>query len=198
MYNLNLFFIQREFFVELWNDEVLLDKTRTENASKDLLDHIGNLLKKHNLLMQDIARFNSLSGPGSFSSIRIAYSTLSALRRVFANVQYSSYYVEDLFNNDEFYNDMIRSANNADAVYNLLIRLNKNIFLVFDKSWEVKFRKDLDKRIEYRMLYESEIGIVDDLYDLNITLICNTGERLNCMRSNIIKEPFYVYMPVGM
>ncbi|QEK37958.1 hypothetical protein FZC35_00995 [Candidatus Cytomitobacter indipagum] len=180
---MNIFFIQREFFIELWHGSDFTGKMHVKTPSNNLLECIGILLKRHDLSMNDLSHFNSISGPGSFSSIRIAYSTLSALKRVFLHINFSSHNMEDLLDNPK----------------NLLIRLNRNIFLVFDNKWEVKFRKELDIDQEYKMIYEKEMNLIDDLNDMKIELIQNAGKLMNSINenhANCIKEPLYIYMPV--
>ncbi|QEK38485.1 hypothetical protein [Candidatus Cytomitobacter primus] len=139
MYILNMFFIQRVFFLELWNDSKLVSKSRMEDASKDLLIEIDKILQQNEISMKHIHRVHSLSGPGSFSSIRIAYSTIIALQKVFNHIQYASFYL----------NDLIKNPNN------LLIQLNKNIFILFQDEWKVIFKKQLDQNVTYQTIAEN-------------------------------------------
>ncbi len=173
MHSLTMFFLQRKFFLSLWNNDKLLHKSIFEDASKLLLSEIDKLLDKEGLKMTDLKNFYSISGPGSFSSIRVAYSTLLATKKVFSNLNCASYYVNELISDD-----------------NIILKLNNNIYLVCEnEKWNTVLKKDLDLKKNYVALEEYDL-------DCNIKIVSDIEKNMILGASKKLKEPLYVYMPV--
>ncbi|USO00473.1 MAG: hypothetical protein H6845_01445 [Alphaproteobacteria bacterium] len=174
MNTLVIFFLGRDFFIELYKYDQLIDRVEFDDASKNLIVRIGDILNSNSITINDLHRVISVSGPGSFSSIRIVCSTLHALKRVFKNMKCSTCYLNELI---------------VDAS-NLLIRLNNSMFLLFDNGkWVTILEQNLDLSKTYKVFEEYDIQAEQEL-------ITNVGKKLKDSFSNEIKKPLYVYMPV--
>ncbi len=169
MLTLTLFFLQRTFFLELWSENKVLCKSVVEDHTK-LLTAIDDLLALHSLKLENLKRFYSIAGPGSFSSLRIVYGTLSAVKQVFPSMQCGSFALEELCEGT------------------VLVKLNKNIYLIYDGDWKTVFACDLDKNKTYTTL--------ENYDNLKQNIINDLGKRMNKKNISVIQEPLYVYMPV--
>ena len=60
-------------------DGKIYKKTATDIRSDEILPLIENILKKHNISLQDLSLIKVNTGPGSFTGIRVGVSIANAL-----------------------------------------------------------------------------------------------------------------------
>ena len=70
--------------IALWRDGEILESTPIEGGtfSAQLIPQVAELLKKHKLKKEDLGGFAAVSGPGSFTGLRVGLAAVKALSEI--------------------------------------------------------------------------------------------------------------------
>lgn len=88
MINIVLTFVERRFYFSLFDNTQLLYKSSFEDASNNMTSAIERGLYNINIAIKDIQKVAFLTGPGSFTSIRLCIATVLAIQSVYPDKIY--------------------------------------------------------------------------------------------------------------
>lgn len=82
IYIIAIAFYNRVFQMGLWHNEECIDLVEFNNGTKDLILNMEQMLNRHKLQLQQIAKLGFISGPGSFTSSRVVCAVCAGLQTV--------------------------------------------------------------------------------------------------------------------
>ncbi len=165
-----------------------------EKHSETLMINIDNFLSENNTKLSDIDVFANVSGPGSFTGIRIGLAVIKAFAYA-KNKKVVNLSVFDLLK-DYVKNGLLLLECTSSSVYFANINKSKVV------DYGVVDKKDLDKFIEDKEVFVLADEQISDDISYKVNVIDTYGEIANnqiqkaVMSKNFVDnpEPFYIQL----
>ncbi|QEK38926.1 hypothetical protein [Candidatus Nesciobacter abundans] len=168
MYSIVLFYINKDFVIEIFLNHTKKYSKKISNARTNLVQEISNALQEEKITLSEINRISFLRGPGSFSSIRIAFATVMAIKTSHPNIICNNVSVDEIIPSP------------------IIIKLNKATILHYFENWQVKKNEELNKDITYNSMDKNDTFKTNVIENIGYTIL---------IKALKLKEPLYIYEP---